>query len=270
MTRPPLRFGFHDFINAQPVLQPLLKDAESAGLRMVLAPPATLAARLKRGELDLAMIPSIEYLRDADTYRLVPHVCIASRGAVGSVLLVTKKPLDKIKTIAVDNRSRTSVTLLRILFERRLLSDATFIPADPDPDWMLTEHDAALVIGDQAFLIDEHHPELTVFDLSEEWFQKTRKPFVHAVIAVRPEVRMEPEQLECIQNAPQKGVQLVDEISASEKARKSGLTPERCKKYLLHQIVYRLDDEELEGLAHFRDICSHGKIIPHQHPIEFV
>ena len=105
MVQRPLRFGIHDFLNAGPLLIPLSEKGADAGLRMVIDAPPALADRLKAGELDLAMIPSVEYLREGDAYRLIPDVCIASRGPVGTVLLLTQKPVDKIRSVAVDIRS---------------------------------------------------------------------------------------------------------------------------------------------------------------------
>ena len=85
-----LRFGIHDFLNASPLLLPLREQGRSMGFSMVTESPAALAERLNLGDLDLAMIPSVEYFKSADSYRLVPNICVASRGEVGSVLLLAK------------------------------------------------------------------------------------------------------------------------------------------------------------------------------------
>lgn len=269
MTPMPLRVGMHDFINAQPILLPLVMDAERLGLQVTKAPPARLAELMHAGDLDLAMIPSYEYLREADAYRLVPGICIASRGPVGSVLLACRKPLDRIRTLALDNRSKTSVVLLSILFERRLGRQVAMVPCDPDPDRMLARHDAALVIGDQAFLLDREHPDLTLYDLSEEWFDRTGKPFVHAVFAVRPEVRMPPGLARFLADTPRYGLGMLEDIVHSTRVRQCGLTPEACRDYLTRKIIYKLGEAELDGLLEFREICYKGKLLEHQHPIEF-
>ena len=80
-----IRFGLHDFLNAQPLLVPLLRRQKELGLEIVRDVPSVLAEKLKAGTLDLAMIPTIEYLKEAARYRLVPGVCIASRDKVGTV-----------------------------------------------------------------------------------------------------------------------------------------------------------------------------------------
>ena len=84
-----LKFGFHDFINAQPLLIPLREREQQLGVTLVTGSPARLAEQLRAGELDLAMIPSIEYLKDSAHYRLLSGVAVASRGPVGTVLFVS-------------------------------------------------------------------------------------------------------------------------------------------------------------------------------------
>ncbi|MEE9498222.1 MAG: MqnA/MqnD/SBP family protein, partial [Nitrospinaceae bacterium] len=93
MTGKKLKFGFHDFINAQPLLIPLQEKEQQLGVSMITGSPANLAEWLSVGELDLAMIPSIEYLKDSEQYRLLPGIAVASRGPVGTVLLASRKPL---------------------------------------------------------------------------------------------------------------------------------------------------------------------------------
>lgn len=269
MTTTRLRMGIHDFLNAQPLLLPLQMDAQRLNLDLVIRNPADLAVMLKAGELDLAMIPSIEYLKDADAYRLMPGICIASHGPVGSVLLVSKLPLDQVRTLAVDNRSRTSTALLTILFNRRLAPFALKGPADPDPETMLRQNDAAMIIGDQAFLIEENHPDLTVYDLSQEWFRLTGKSFVHAVVAVRPEVRPPQELIQFLKGLPEMGRAMLDTIVILPRVRESGLSPEGCRTYLTERIHYTLEEKALDGLMHFREACFKTRLLDHQHPIEF-
>jgi chorismate dehydratase len=270
MASQPIRLGIHDFINAQPLVLPLKMDAGRLNLDLVLDNPARLAAKLKEGELDIAMVPSIEYLKNADAYRLIPEVCIASRGPVGSVLLVSKKPLDEVRTLAMDNRSRTSVALLNILFNRRLSPSVLKGGANPDPERMLQQNDAILIIGDQAFLLEEGHPNLTVYDLSEEWFRLTGKSFVHAVMAVRPEARLSTELIQFLKGAADMGRNMLDAITLLPCVKDVGLSPEACKDYLTNRILYHLGEQELDGLMHFREACQKGHLLDHQHPIEFV
>ena len=253
----------HDFLNARPLLGLLREQGESAGLDLVTDAPAALAKKLKSGELDLAMIPAVEYLREADTYRLVPDVCIASRGEVGTVLLISKVSVKKIRSLAVDNRSRTSIALLKVLFPFPVTLEVH--PSDPDPDTMLKDHDAALIIGDRG-LEYKPAPGLMVYDLSAEWFRQTGKTFVHAVMAVRPEINLDKNILEFIREVKREGLAGIDSV-VDAYVKESGADPERCADYLKRKIIYDLGDEEMEGLTHFRDLCHEKGVIPKKHPI---
>ena len=93
MSEKKLKFGFHDFINAQPLLVPLKEKEQQLGVTLVTASPAHLAEQLRAGDLDLAMIPSIEYLKDSGQYRLLPGIAVASCGPVGTVLFASRLPL---------------------------------------------------------------------------------------------------------------------------------------------------------------------------------
>ena len=257
----PLRFGFHDFLNAQPLLQPLQRNADEAGLEMVLDVPSVLAQNLEAGKLDLAMIPSIEYLRHYDTYKLLPGISISSRGPVDTVLFVTQVPVGEIKTFALDERSRTSATLLRLLYGKDLSKNVRFRQSPPDPSQMLEDNDAALIIGDQALKLDVPDKTLTIFDLSEEWFKRTGKTFVHAVIAIAPDVGIDQNIINVIQKSKAEGLSNLDEISITE-GEKLGLDAGVCKNYLSEKIRYNLDEEEMDGLLHFQELCCNDDLLP--------
>lgn len=262
-----LRFGIHDFLNARPLLVPLQEKADAAGFAIVTDTPSALADRLKSGDLDLAMIPSVEYLKSADSYRLVPNVCIASRGPVGTVLLLAKKPLGEIRSIAADLRSRTSVALLKILFP--FSPDIAIHPVPPDPESMLAEHSAALIIGDRALTLGNLDPGITVYDLSEEWFRQTGKTFVHAVVAVRQGIVLDHVRQDFIHKARREGCQRIKEIVRTH----SGLAEVDAnvlEDYLANKIRYGLDAEEMEGLIHFSKLCHEHGIIPEKISLQFV
>lgn len=262
-------FGLHDFLNAQPVLVPLLEEAEALGLEIVLDTPSSLADRLAAGELDAAMIPSVEYLHHADTYRLVPGLCIASRGPVGTVLLVSRKPLEEIRTLALDRRSRTSAALLKILFRDDFHPEISFQTVAPDLKTMLKEHDAALVIGDQAFQVPALNEQVSVYDLSERWLERTGLTFVHAVVAVRAGVYIPKDTVSAFREIAGKGLARLDSIVESETA-KSGLSPELCRDYLENKIIYGLGDDELVGLKTFQELCLQNNLLATRHAFHFL
>ncbi|GJL78678.1 MAG: chorismate dehydratase [Nitrospinaceae bacterium] len=269
MSSKTLRFGLHDFLNAQPLLVPLLKRAEKAGIEMVIDVPSQLAEMMNSQTLDLAMIPTVEYLRRAESYRLVEGVCIASRDKVGTVLLISQVPVQEIKTLALDERSRTSVALLKILFAKRFSPEILFDPSPPDPEAMLEAHDAALIIGDQNFSLPSLSKETEIYDLSEDWFLKTKKPFVHAVLAVRAGVSLEKEICDVIQSARHEGLQNLPAI-VKDFAEPRGLDLGVCEDYLQHKIIYDIGEQELEGMKLFQELCYGQGLIPEKHPLRFV
>lgn len=268
MSRRILRFGLHDFLNAQPLLIPLLNDAQKNGFQMEIDVPSRLAEALKSGTLDLAMIPTVEYLKGAAGYLLTPGVAIASRGRVGTVLLASKVPVEEIKTLALDNRSRTSVALLKILFGQKFRREVAFELSPPQPEAMLRRHDAALIIGDQSFSLPRFDEEMEVHDLSEEWFLKTGKTFVHAVLAVREGVVLERGFCHAIQSAKREGLKNIPSIVRNYAAK--GLDSGVCEDYLRHKIIYDLGERELEGMTFFQQLCYERGVLPENHPVRFV
>jgi chorismate dehydratase len=260
-----LLLGIHDFINSQPLLSPLIKRASGAGLEIVTDSPAKLAEQLSAGKLDLAMIPAIEYLRQADRLRLLPNISISSRNKVGTVLLVSKVPLNAIRSLALDNRSRTSVALLHILYSNMFPAELKLVQQDPDVEKMLHQHDAALIIGDQALGFAKAN--VSVYDLSEEWFKRTEKTFVHAVIATRKDIKS--EILQTLLDAKQEGLQNLNTIVQTQ-VNKTGHPEFLLQDYLENKIRYDFGEEEMEGLRHFQSLCHEAGLIPNKFPLRFV
>ena len=267
MAQPLLRFGIHDFLNASPLLLPLKEQGADMGFEIMTDSPAALADRLKSADLDLAMIPSVEYFKSVDSYRLVSDVCIASRGKVGTVLLLSKKPISEIRSIAADIRSRTSVALLKIIFPFN--SDLSIHHFPPDLESMLADHSAAIIIGDSAFELGDLGPSLTVYDLSEEWFRQTGKTFVHAVLAVRGKVSLDQTQRKFIQKAKVEGCGRIKEI-----LRDYNALPEVdinvLEDYLEKKISYDLDEAAIDGLTHFSNLCYQHGLISKKITIQFL
>ena len=114
--------------------------------------PAVCADMVAAGGADIGIIPSYELL--GQELAIVPGVGIASRGAVRSILLISKCPADRIRTLAADSSSRTSVALARIVLARRFGVEPNVITRRPDLPSMLGEADSALIIGDPALRID--------------------------------------------------------------------------------------------------------------------
>jgi chorismate dehydratase len=251
-----LKFGIHDFLNASPLLFPLKERGHDMGFQIITDSPAVLADRLKLGNLDLAMIPSVEYFKLADRYRLISDACITSRGKVQTVLFLAKKPIREISSIAADIRSRTSVALLRILFSFN--SELSIHPYEPNPELMLTDHSAALIIGDSAFKLGNIGSDVTVYDLSEEWFRQTGKTFVHAVLVAQENISLGKAQKNFIKRAKLEGCKRIKEIISGYKNLPK-VDVSVLEDYLENKIKYDLDDEAIDGLTHFSNLCYlHG------------
>jgi chorismate dehydratase len=142
-------------------------DAEVVEVQGV---PTDLNRRLVAGEIDLAPISSIEYARNAATLRILPRLCVSSEGAVDSIQLVSRVPLERVRTVAVTPESATSVVLTKVL-----LPDADHVPLGE-------EADAKLLIGDAALKSAFEDPT-PHFDLGRLWLERTGLPMVFAVWA---------------------------------------------------------------------------------------
>src|SRR5216110_3443083 len=141
-----------------------------ADVEEVVGVPTALNRQLVAGELDVAPISSIEYARNADSLRLLPRLCVSSEGAVDSIQLVSRKPLEQVRTVAVTPESATSVVLTRVL-----LPEAEHVPLGE-------EADAKLLIGDAALKSAFEDPT-PHYDLGRLWLERTGLPMVFAVWA---------------------------------------------------------------------------------------
>ncbi len=150
----PVRLGAVGYLNARPLVYGLER---SPRFTVRFDVPSTCAALLHEGGIDVGLIPSIEYLRGpagAGHYRIVPDVAIASRGAIASVALYTTRPISDVRSIAMDTSSRTSIALVGVLCARLFKIRPAIEPRGPDVTAMLAHCDAALLIGDNALLLD--------------------------------------------------------------------------------------------------------------------
>ena len=160
-----IRLGRISYVNMAPVFHRLAVDVEE-----VHGVPTELNARLLAGEIDLAPISSIEYARNADRLRILPRLCVSSEGAVDSIQLVSRTPLEHIDSVAVTPESATSVVLTKVL-----LPDVRLVPQDKKAE-------ARLLIGDAALRSAFEDPT-PHYDLGRLWLERTGLPMVFAVWA---------------------------------------------------------------------------------------
>lgn len=255
----PVSFGCHSFLNAQPLIYPLIKGYLTHNFNIILDIPSKISELLREKKIDLGMIPSIEYFR-AENYLLVPELGISSLGKVDSVLLFSQKPLPEVNKIAVDTSSRTSVVMLKIIFRERYHREPILVPMLADVHKMLQEADAGLIIGDRALTVNHNTPY--VYDLGEEWYRLTGKPFVHALMAVWPGRDLGSE-IKLLKESQSLGISLLSEI-AQEGAVTLGLDYGVCLDYLQNKIRYDYGPDQLEGLRCFAELAKEYRLIPDQ------
>ena len=261
---PKLRVGIVNFLNSKPLAWGFLKGHHADLFAPSYHPPALVARLLAQGNLDIGLIPSIEVQR-IPNLRVLPDMCVAAHHEVRSVLMVSRVPVPEVRRVALDTNSRTSATLIRILLRERWGLDPEYIHERPDPERMLAEADAALVIGDPALRVDRERYLIT--DLAAEWKELTGLPFVFAVWAVRPEVEI-PDLPFYFKSSLRYGLSSLDTL-VREAAAEMGLDTSEVRSYLEENLSFFLRDEEIEGLEEFyRRAYQHGMILEPR-PIEF-
>lgn len=216
--------------------------------------PSECADAVASGQADIGIVPSIELARQE--LSIVPGLGIACRGAVRSILLVSKRPLDQVATLAADSSSRTSVELARIILQERHGVAPRFVPHAPHLTEMLEIADAALVIGDPALQYDPATSPHLVLDLGQEWYELTGMPMVFAVWAGRPGA-ITPDVIRTFEASWHFGRQHLEDIIRLE-AGPRGVSAELAREYLTRHIVHALGPAEYDGLRRFL-ACAGGQ-----------
>jgi chorismate dehydratase len=259
-----IRIGAVGYLNARPLTWALDRSPERWQVRYDV--PSVCAALLHRGETDLGLIPSIEYLQSPD-YRFVPGVGIGSRGPVASVALYTRVPVAQIRTIALDTSSRTSVSLIKVLCHHHFRIAPTFVAHGPDLAGMTREHDAGLLIGDPAFDADHAALGLTKIDLGEQWTALTGLPFIYAAWTGRTGSATA-DDVRLLQEAQAEGVACRLAI-AEEYGRGDVDRAARAAVYLRDNVKYGLGPDEAAGLQLFLDYAADLGLAPRRRTLDF-
>jgi chorismate dehydratase len=245
---PKLRIGVVHYLNSRPLAWGLVRGGLRDRFEVRLAPPAAVADDLRAGDLDVGLIPSIEARRIPGVQTL-PDLCIAATQEVRSVLLVSKVPVDAVRRVALDENSRTSAALVRVLLRERGRAPE-FLQARADVAAMLRSADAALVIGDPALLLDR--AGLEVHDLAREWRALTGLPFVFAVWAARPGLGAAERETvaQAVRESYAEGMRSLDCI-VDEAVEQTGLESAVLREYFTRNLSYRMGEDEHRGLAEF-------------------
>ncbi len=234
----PFRVGSVPYLNAVPLTRGLEDQID-------FLPPAKLAEKLRRDELEAALVSVTEVLFN-DRYEILDGIAVASLGEVKSVFLAHKKPLEEINEVFCDPASLTSVNLLKVLLAERCLKPE-FKPLNDYKSAQGLEN--ILLIGDRGieFLLAPHEHE--IFDLGAAWFELTELPFVYAVWALRR--GMENSDLRRqLREAKSFGLDTLDLIIRN----RTEFDYEFRKDYLGWHIHYHLGSDEKRGLAKFIEL----------------
>jgi chorismate dehydratase len=279
----PVRISIVEYLNTAPLVRGFTHGPLRGKYELSFTVPSQCAEALRSGAVDVAIIPAIEYQRIPDLV-ILPNLSVASKKSVRSLLLVSRKPIQEVTRIALDRSSRSTQALTRILCEKRWHIKPEFFEAAPDLPAMLQQADAALLIGDPALRLAiacapksqreadgeivspatlaglaEPGP-LFIYDIVEKWHSLTSLPAVLALWATR-RASANPELVQDFQDSLAFGLQHVDAI-ASEAAAQMNLPAGELRRYLLENIDYRLDEENLRGLTRYYQLAAELGLIP--------
>jgi len=232
----------------------------------VEAVPARCAQLLADSAVEGALIPVIEYQRIPNG-SLVPNVCVGSRKEVLSVVLVSRdKQLEQINSVALDESSRTSATLVKVIFREFLDREPQWTTRAPDIEEMLEKNDAALIIGDPG--MGFRRRGLNVWDMAGLWRQYTGLGFVFAMWMVR-EAAVNRARMVDFSGARDEGLAHLEEIVASYEDR-IPMPVSELRNYLTGNIVFNVDDSMEKGLRLYFELAFKHKLIDSVSELRFV
>lgn len=254
------RLALSDYLNTLPISYAFQQGHIQPGFEIVYAPPFKCAEMLKSGDVDAALIPAIEYARADDQYEIFDSFCIGSAGPVQSVSLFLKSDIPSIQRVALDAQSRTSVVLTKLLLEEKFDCEPDYVEQSADLNIMLSDTDAALIIGDDAlnYLNSGFHR----LDLAEEWREFSGKPFVFAFIAA-PHDTISEHNKQQLEAAFMFGIEHIDDITQAWAVHHSEHRAEFYKDYLLKSIRYDFDEDAKAGLNMYFDYAFLRAEIPY-------
>jgi chorismate dehydratase len=260
------RLAASSYLNTAPLIWSFTSGSQRDAVRLFTdTAPARCAEMLANDEVDAALVPIIEYQRISEI-SIVPDVCVGSRTAVRSVVLVTRQNnLKKVKRVALDESSRTSATLVKILFREFLGFEPEWTTAVPDLKSMLIHADAALIIGDPAMKIPRD--EFRVFDLATLWHEFTGFGFIFAMWMARKE-RIENIRSIDFAAARDEGLANLDRIAAE--AKPAGLSNDEIREYLTENVLFFADSEMRKGLGLYLELAKKLSLITENRALEFV
>ena len=259
MTNARFRLAASTYLNSAPLIWSFLHGSKQGTVDFVDAVPARCAQLLAQNEVDAALVPVVEYQRISGG-ALVPNICVGSLNEVLSVVLVSKNTqLENIRSVALDESSRTSATLVKVIFREFLRHEPEWATQSPNLEAMLDQNDAALIIGDPGMTFPR--TGLKVWDMATLWRNYTGLGFVFAMWMVRNEA-IDVD----FAGARDEGVTRIEEIIDAYKDR----IPMDLKKYLTENIVYRIDEQMQRGLELYFELAHKHRLIERVKPLRYI
>ena len=255
----PIRVSAVSFLNTAPLIWGLLHGPQQGSFDLRFELPSACADSLAAQTADIGLIPCIEAERQ--NLEVVSSLGIAAEGPVRSILLVSKVPFRQITSVAMDQSSRTSVALTRIILaERYGIQEPKTVVLPPDVDSMLQAADAALVIGDPALQYDLETSPYLVLDLAQEWYELTKLPMVFAVWAGRPGNK-KAEIEKTLEDSYQYGKNHLEEIIHKE-GDPRGIPRVLALQYFTRYLVYELENRHYQGMQQFLAYAHRLRLAP--------
>jgi predicted solute-binding protein len=240
-----LRLGCVKYLNARPLIS-------GWDGNVVLDHPSALCAQLSRGELDVALVSSFEFLRNP-IYRMVDGVSISSDGPVYSVVVAHHAEFRDLTEIALDPAAETSGNLLRCLVAELNLKPVIGSTSSDSP------RSGRLLIGDQAIRFRERSGnDLHFWDLGEQWKELRAVPFVYALWLARPELQDVKPIADALRVLRDQNLARIDDVIA----RETEFDPKFCRRYYCDHLRFSFGEAEKEGLRQFAELCQKHDLLP--------
>lgn len=250
------RVSIVSYLNSKPFLYGLKNSVISKEIDLSLDIPSKVAAKLLFNKADVGLIP-VAGLIDLDDYQVIGDYCIGSVGKVKTVVLASDVPLDEIETVLMDYQSRSSVLLTKVLAKFYWKKNFKWENTCNDFQHVsIHGSTAGIVIGDRVFEIENNFRY--IYDLSEEWYNFTKLPFVFAVWAANKKVTVAFEM--AFNRALALGIENMQEIISQEQNNYPGVD---ISDYFAQNISFELDSEKKKGMKKFLELA--GRLEPVEH-----
>jgi len=260
------RIAASSYLNSAPLIWSFSRGKNRDRVILSDDVPANCALLLSQGKVDAALVPVIEYQR-IPNLSIAPDVCVGSRNKVRSVVLVSRlTELSDIRSVALDESSRTSAALVKIIFREFLHTEPTWKTANPNIRQMLSENDAALIIGDPAMTFDRS--ELQVWDLASVWRQHTGLGFVFAMWMISPS-RTARFTKEYFASARDEGLACVEDIISAFESL-IPLSRADMRTYLTENITFNVADDMQAGMQLYFDLAGKHELIENVRPLRLL